>query len=420
MDGTHRAFVIIGGGPTGAGAARTLREEGFAGRVILIGDEHEHPYARPPLSKGYLTGRTPREALYVHPPGWYAHHRIELHLGEPAVAIDRAGRAVRLGDGTRLPYDALLLATGAEPCRLGIPGTGLAGVHHLRRLAHADHLRGLLTAPGTDPLVIAGAGWTGLEVAAAARELGSEVTVVEPGPAPLHALLGEGPGGALAGLHRERGVAFRFGTRLKGISGRHGMVAAVHTEDGRELPARAVFAAIGAGPRTALAAAAGLELAAGPGGGIAVDASLRTSDPRIFAAGGAAAVPAVPAVPGGRRPGGHWADALRTGPAAARAMLGRPAVWDRVPYVNSEQHGVRLEYSGFAPPGTYDRFVCRGDVRRPPFVACWLREGRLLAGLTADAPQATGPLRELIRAGNRLDPGALADPGIRLDALLPG
>ena len=182
MDGT-RTFVIIGGGLAGAKAAETLRAEGFGGRVILLGDEHEQPYERPPLSKDYLAGRAERGSVFVHQAGWYASHRVELHLGQPAVAIDRERREVRLGDGTRLPYDRLLLATGAEPRRLGIPGTDLAGVHHLRRLAHADHLRGALTGPGRgeDPLVIAGAGWIGLEVAAAARGLG--VPVVEIGRA---------------------------------------------------------------------------------------------------------------------------------------------------------------------------------------------------------------------------------------------
>ncbi len=277
MVDAHRTFVIVGGGLAGAKAAETLRAEGFTGRVILIGDERDHPYERPPLSKGYLAGSDERDSVFVHEPAWYAGADIELHLGQPAVQLDRAGRSVRLGDGTRIHYDKLLLATGAEPRRLEIPGTDLAGVHHLRRLAHAERLRGVLSALGQENghLVIAGAGWIGLEVAAAARTYGAEVTVVEPEPTPLHGALGPELGALFADLHREHGVRFHFGARLTEITGTDGMVQSVRTDDGDEHPAHDVLAAIGAAPRTALAESAGLELAPGPGGGIAVDASLR-------------------------------------------------------------------------------------------------------------------------------------------------
>ncbi|MGK5530582.1 NAD(P)/FAD-dependent oxidoreductase [Streptomyces sp. URMC 129] len=412
MGETHDTFVIIGAGLAGAKAAQTLREEGFAGRVILIGDEHEQPYERPPLSKGYLTGTSGRDSLFVHEPAWYTTHGVELHLGQPAVAIDREAREVSLGDGARVPYDALLLATGAEPRRLGVPGTDLAGVHHLRRLAHSDHLRGVLTsrADGDEPLVIAGAGWIGLEVAAAARTLGSRVVVIEPGPTPLHSVLGPELGGVLADLHREHGVEFHFGTRPTAITGRDGMVAGVATEDGRELPARAVLAAIGAGPRTALARAAGLALA--EGGGIAVDSSLRTSDPRIFAAGDVAAL-------AGRRVE-HWANALNSGPAAARAMLGQEVTYDRVPYFFSDQYDAGMEYSGWAPAGSYDRVVFRGDVAKRTFIAFWLRENRVLAGLNMNVWDVTDAIQRLIRDGRPVDPDALADTEVPLASLLDG
>ncbi|MDT0266873.1 FAD-dependent oxidoreductase [Streptomyces sp. DSM 44915] len=418
MDGTQ-TFVIIGGGLAGAKAAETLRAEGFGGRVILIGDEHEQPYERPPLSKAYLAGRAERDSVFVHPAGWYAAHRVELHLGQPAVAIDRERREVRLGDGTRLPYDALLLTTGAEPLRLGIPGTELAGVHHLRRLAHADHLRGVLTGPGRDedPLVIAGAGWVGLEVAAAASELGVPVVVVEPAPGPLHRVLGPELGEVLAGLHTEHGVRFRFGERLASIEGRDGIVAGVRTTSGERLPARAVLAAIGARPRTSLAASAGLALADEGVGGIAVDAALRTSDPRIFAAGDVAAQELGHG--GDRRRVEHWANALHAGPAAARAMLGQEVVFDRVPYFFSDQYDMGLEYSGWAPAGDYDRVVWRGDVAKRTFVAFWLRGGRVLAGLNMNVWDVTDAVQRLIRSGRRVDPAALADPAVPLTALLP-
>ncbi len=239
MVDADQTFVIVGGGLAGAKAAETLRAEGFTGRVILICDERDHPYERPPLSKGYLLGKEERDSVFVHEPAWYARHDVELHLGQTVDAIDRGARTVRFGDdGTLVHYDKLLLATGAEPRRLDIPGTDLAGVHHLRRLAHAERLKGVLTSLGRDNghLVIAGAGWIGLEVAAAAREYGAEVTVVEHGPTPLHTVLGPELGNVFAELHREHGVRFRFGVRLTEIVGQDGMVLAARTDDGEEHP----------------------------------------------------------------------------------------------------------------------------------------------------------------------------------------
>lgn len=417
MVDAHRTFVIIGGGLAGAKAAETLRAEGFTGRVILIGDERDHPYERPPLSKGYLTGADARDSVFVHEPAWYAGADIELHLGQPAVQLDRTDKTVTLGDGTRIHYDRLLLATGAEPRRLDVPGTGLAGVHHLRRLAHADRLRGVLSALGQENghLVIAGAGWIGLEVAAAARTYGAEVTVIESDSTPLHTVLGPELGALFADLHREHGVRFHFGARLTEIAGEDGMVQYVRTDDGDEHPAHDVLAAIGAAPRTALAEAAGLALDPGPGGGIAVDASLRTSDPDVFAAGDAAAVqhPLL----GQRLRVEHWANALNSGPAAARAMLDAEVSYDRVPYFFSDQYDVGLEYSGFAPPGSYDQVVCRGDVSKREFVAFWLRDNRVLAGLNVNIWDVTAPVQELIRSGATVDPHALADPGVSLESL---
>jgi len=413
----HRTFVIVGGGLAGAKAAETLRAEGFTGRVILIGDERDHPYERPPLSKGYLSGAAERGSVFVHEPAWYAGADIELHLGQPAVRLDRAARTVELGDGTRVHYDALLLATGAEPRRLEIPGTDLAGVHHLRRLAHADRLRGVLAGLGRDNghLVIAGAGWIGLEVAAAARSYGAEVTVIEHHPTPLHSVLGPELGTVFADLHREHGVRLRFGTRLTEIVGQDSQVLAVRTEDGEEHPAHAVLAAIGAAPRVSLARAAGLELADEPVGGIAVDASLRTSDPGVYAAGDVAALhhPLF----GTRLRVEHWANALNGGPAAARAMLGQEVVYDRVPYFFSDQYDMGMEYSGWAPPGSYDQVVVRGDVGKREFIAFWLREERVLAGLNMNVWDVTAPVQRLIRSGRRADPEKLADPSVPLEVL---
>ncbi|GGZ28283.1 ferredoxin [Streptomyces inusitatus] len=417
VDG-HRTFVIVGGGLAGAKAAETLRAEGFTGRVILVGDERDHPYERPPLSKGYLQGKEARESVFVHEPSWYAQADVELHLGQTVVAVDREAKSVRLGDGTVIHYDKLLLATGAEPRRLDIPGTGLAGVHHLRRLAHADRLRQVLAALGRDNgrLVIAGAGWIGLEVAAAARGYGAEVTIIEPEPTPLHQIIGPELGQIFTELHQDHGVRFHFGARLTEITGQDGMVLAVRTDDGEEHPAHHVLAAIGAAPRTALAEAAGLALAdRSHGGGIAVDAALRTSDPDIHAAGDVAA--AHHPLLGSRLRVEHWANALNGGPAAARSMLGQDVSYDRVPYFFSDQYDLGLEYSGWAPPGSYDQVVLRGDAGKREFIAFWLKDRRVLAGMNVNVWDVTDPVQALIRAGSPVDPDALCDPSVPLESL---
>ncbi|MFB8382417.1 NAD(P)/FAD-dependent oxidoreductase [Streptomyces rubiginosohelvolus] len=419
MVDAHQTFVIVGAGLAGAKAAETLRAEGFTGRVILIGDERDHPYERPPLSKGYLDGKADRDSVFTHERPWYAGADIELHLGQPVTALDRYARTVQLGDNTVIHYDKLLLATGSEPRRLDIPGTDLAGVHHLRRLAHADRLRNVLAALGRDNghLVIAGAGWIGLEVAAAARGYGAEVTVVEAEPTPLHQVIGPELGQIFTELHSSHGVRFHFGARLTEITGQDGMVLAARTDDGEEHPAHDVLAAIGAAPRSALAEAAGLELAErAPGGGIAVDASLRTSDPHIYAAGDVAA--AHHPLLGTRLRVEHWANALNGGPAAARAMLGQDVSYDRVPYFFSDQYDLGLEYSGWAPPGSYDEVIIRGDAGKREFIAFWLKDRRVLAGMNVNVWDVTETVQELIRARQQHDPEALADPSVPLDSLL--
>ncbi|MDN0194377.1 FAD-dependent oxidoreductase [Streptomyces sp. S.PNR 29] len=419
MVDADQTFVIVGGGLAGAKAAETLRAEGFTGRVILICDERDHPYERPPLSKGYLLGKDARDSVFVHEPAWYAQNDIELHLGATVDAVDRAAKSVRFGeDGTVVHYDKLLLATGAEPRRLDIPGTDLAGVHHLRRIAHAERLKAVLANLGRDNghLVIAGAGWIGLEVAAAAREYGAEVTIVQPSPTPLYGVLGPEIGQLFAELHREHGVRFHFGSRLTEIVGQDGMVLAARTDDGEEHPAHDVLAAIGAAPRVALAEAAGLQIAdREQGGGIVVDERLRTSDPDIYAAGDVASFHH--ALFETRLRVEHWANALNGGPAAARSMLGRELTYDRVPYFFSDQYDLGMEYSGWAPPGSYDQVVIRGDAGKREFIAFWVKEGRVLAGMNVNVWDVTEPIQQLIRSRAQVDTEALADPHVPLTGL---
>jgi 3-phenylpropionate/trans-cinnamate dioxygenase ferredoxin reductase component len=417
---TNETFVIVGGGLAGAKAAETLRAEGFTGRVVLVGDEREKPYERPGLSKGFLTGADEQESLQVHDPDWYAAHEVELRLGQPATSLDRQAREVRLGDGTVLRYGKLLLATGSSPRRLMVPGADLAGVHYLRRLTHAERLRAVLRTLGQENgrLLIVGAGWIGLEVAAAARGYGAEVTVVEPQPTPLHAVLGPELGVFFADLHRDHGVSFRLGSSVAEVLGEEGMVLAAVTDSGDELPAHAMLVGIGAVPDTALAAAAGLEIAPREeGGGIAVDSSLRTSDPDVFAAGDVAS--AHHPLFDRRLRVEHWANALHGGPAAARSMLGLPSVYDRVPYFFTDQYDLGMEYSGYAAPGEYTQVIVRGDAAKREFIAFWLAaDGRVLAGMNVNIWDVTDPIQRLVSSRRPVDPERLADPTVPLGELL--
>ncbi|AEK42944.1 NAD(P)/FAD-dependent oxidoreductase [Amycolatopsis mediterranei] len=392
-------FVIAGGGLTGAKAAETLRVEGFDGRVVLVGAEPDLPYERPPLSKGYLLDQDDRASVFVHEEKWYVDQRIEVLTGRRVTALDRAAHEVELAGGERLGYTKLLLATGASPRRLRVPGNDLDGVHYLRRLAHADRLRDALAAGGR--VVVAGAGWVGLETAAAARHYGCPVTIVEPGPTPLHATLGPEVGGYFADLHRRHGVELRFGTGVTGFAG-DSAVSAVLTDDG-EIPADVVVVGIGARPETQLAAEAGLAV----DDGVLVDAGLRTDDPDVFAAGDVASV--WQERYGRRVRVEHWAAATNGGPAAALAMLGREVVHDDLPYFFSDQYDAGMEFTGWFPPGGYDRVVTRGDAEA--FHAFWLTGGRVVAGLHVNKwDEGLDAVRELILSGRTVDADRLADP----------
>src|SRR5688500_4729420 len=275
---TDQTFVIAGAGLAGAKAAETLRAEGFDGRVVLVGAESERPYERPPLSKEYLRGEAGREKVFVHEEGFYAEREIELRLGRCAVRLDPPARELALDDGERLRYDRLLLATGAEPRRLAIPGGELDGVAYLRSVADADSLRHRL-APGRAVVVI-GAGWIGCEVAASARQRGCEVTVVEPAAVPLERVLGAEVGGIYRDIHADHGVRMLLGTGVEAFEGGTA-VERVRTSDGRTLDCDVVVVGVGVEPRAGLAAGAGLPVA----NGILVDERLRTAAPEVFAAG---------------------------------------------------------------------------------------------------------------------------------------
>jgi 3-phenylpropionate/trans-cinnamate dioxygenase ferredoxin reductase subunit len=401
-----RTFVIVGASLAGAKAAETLRAEGFAGRVILVGEEPEAPYERPPLSKGYLLGSDERTVAFVHDRAWYDKQNIELRTGVRAEVLDPGEHTVTLAGGERLGYDKLLLTTGSVVRTLPVPGADLAGVHYLRRIEHSDTLRGVLVEGAR--VVVVGGGWIGLEVAAAARTHGAAVTLVEIDTLPLRQVLGDEVARVFADLHAAHGVDLRLGTGVREIVGEGGRVASVTLDDGSSVPADAVVVGIGITPAVELARAAGLDV----DDGVLVDAALRTSDPDVYAAGDVASIQSP--LLNRRVRVEHWSNALNGGPAAARSMLGQDVVYDRVPYFFTDQYDLGMEYSGHAGPGSYDQVVFRGDVAAREFIAFWLADGRVLAGMNVNVWDVTEDIERLVRSGARIAPDRLADPGVPL------
>ena len=402
MVDANRTFVIVGGGLAGAKAAETLRSEGFTGRVILIGDERDHPYERPPLSKGYLAGKDERDSAFVHEPAWYARADIELHLGQVVTSVDRAGRSVQLGDNTVVHYDKLLLATGAEPRRLDIPGTDLVGVHHLRRLAHADRLRNVLSALGRDNghLVIAGGGWIGLEIAASARKSGVAVTLFEQQPALCMRSVSGEVSQRLEALHREQGVDIRTGCGALELEDDNGLPV-IHCDGQREI-FDAVVVGIGVDLNLELARDAGLKT----GRGIVVDAQGRTSDPYIFAAGDVAQ---------------HhhyglciqsWAFAQNQAVATAKAMLNPDAPgYDDAPWLWSDQYQHNIQILGIPQPGS------RTVVREEALYFSLDDNGRLTQLVAFNDARTVKLAKRWMAAGRDLSDVPLGDPAFSLMSL---
>ena len=402
-----QTIIIVGAGLTGAKAAETLREEGFEGRVVLIGDESERPYERPPLTKEYLRGESPREKAYVHSEAFYREHEIELMTGTAVTALHPSRSQVTLDGGRELAYDRLLLATGAEPRRISIAGADLSGVHYLRTLADCDALRARLDPAGS--VAVIGAGWIGAEFAASARQRGAEVTVIQPGSVPLERVLGADVGAIYRDVHLEHGVRLLTGTGVERFEG-DGAVHRVRTSDGTAIACDFVVVGIGVTPRTALAQAAGLKT----DNGILVDQALATDTPNVYAAGDVAN--AWHPFYARHTRVEHWANALNQGPAAARAMLGQKAVYDRIPYFFSDQYDVGMEYSGFATE--WDDVVLRGDTASREFIAFWLQNERVVAGMNVNVWDVNEHVQALIRSRQAVNPAALADTDTTLDALV--
>ena len=397
------SVVIIGGGLAGATAAFALRKEGFSGRVVLVGEEDEAPYERPPLSKEYLRGETSLEEALVKPAAAYEAEGIELLRGRRAVTLDLTTRKVRLHDGTELPYDALLIATGAAPRQLTATRAYLPGIHYLRTAGDADSLR--RAAAEAASVAVIGGGWIGSEVAASLRQLGHDVTLISNRPRPLERVLGPDVAEVYQALHLEHGVSLVSG-HVAALEGER-RVEGLRLSDGRQIPADLVVAGVGAIPRLKLAMRGGLELR---DGGIAVDEYLRTSAPNIYAAGDVAA--AWHPHYGRRLRVEHWDNAIRQGRAAAANILGAHKPYERIPYFYSDQFDLGMEYRGYAPE--WEQVIIRGDVAKRRFHAFWLVDGRVKAAMNANLWDDGKSLRQLVESEEAVDRGRLADPSVPL------
>lgn len=403
-------MLIIGGGLAGGTAAEALRGEGFDGDITVVAAEPHPPYQRPPLSKGYLAGSEGLDAVILHPEDWYADRGIRLITGVSATALDPAGHTVELEDDTRLPYDAVLLATGATPRMLPLPGHELPGVTTLRRLDDSDALAAELRDGGRR-LVVIGAGWIGMEVAATARGFGNEVAILERDAVPLALALGTAMGEVFRALHLEHGVDLRTSVEIDRIVGERRAEGVV--VDGETLPADLVLVGVGAAPNTALAEEAGLDIL----NGVLTDAALRTSAPGVYAAGDVAN-PFHPVLQRHLR-SEHWANALNAGKVVARSMLGQPASFDDIPYFYTDQYDLGMELSGYAPLMTDAELVVRGDLDAREFIAFWTDDGRVVAGMNVNVWDVNETVQGLIRSGERLDAERLRDADVPLDSLLP-
>jgi 3-phenylpropionate/trans-cinnamate dioxygenase ferredoxin reductase subunit len=407
---TQPSFIIVGGGLAGALAAETLREEGFDGRITLLGEEPHRPYERPPLSKDYLQGKADRDSIFAHPEPWYADHAVELRLGTAVTSLDPASRTVTTASGVQLGYDKLLLTTGSTPRRISVPGADLDGVRYLRSVDDSERIKaGFAHA---HRVAIIGAGWIGLETGAAARNAGVEVALLERSELPLLHVLGPETAPIFADLHRDHGVDLRSQVAVAELTGRNGAVTAVILSDESRIDADMVLVGVGITPNTQLAVAAGLDV----DNGILVDEHLRSSDPNIFAAGDVANAynPRL----GRHIRVEHWANARRQGATAGKAMLGQDAVDARPSYFFTDQYDLSMEYTGDIGPSGYDRVIFRRYPDPRQLIVFWLSEQRIQAGMNINIWDVADDIERLVESPHPAITDDLADPGIPLDSVL--
>jgi 3-phenylpropionate/trans-cinnamate dioxygenase ferredoxin reductase subunit len=396
--------LIVGAGQAAIQAIDTLRRKGFTGQLTLVGEEPWLPYQRPPLSKKFLSGGMEREKLLFRAQTFYVERGVQTLIGHRATDIDRAARSVRLDDGTSISYDVLLLATGSRPRQIPVPGVHLAGVHLLRNIADVERIRADLAS--ARKLAIIGAGYIGLEVAATARGMGLQVTVLEQADRVMSRVTSAEVSSFYASEHAKQGVRVICGTEVRALEGSDSRVQTVICEDGSVHEADLVLVGIGVGPRDELAQAAGLDCL----NGIVVDQHCRTSDPNIYAAGDCTSHPSIHY---GRHVRLESVDnAFEQGASAAANMLGTPTPHDKVPWFWSDQYDLKMIIVGLSQG--YEEIVTRGSAASRSFSVCYLRDGELIAIDTVNAPKDQMAARKLIAARARPDPAKLADPGIAL------
>ena len=401
-------FVIVGGGLAAGKAVDRLRKEGFDGDITVVAAEQHPPYQRPPLSKGYLEGREGLDAVILHPSEWYGEHGVQLRTGVAATALDPAAHRLSLDDGSALGYDKVLLATGSSPRRLTLEGADLPGVRMLRTLDDSNALAAELHEGGRR-IVLIGSGWIGMEVAATAKTLGNDVTVLERDAVPLAAAVGAEMGAVFRDLHLANGVDLRASVDVQGITGSD-RADGVRV-DGEIVPADLVLVGIGATPNTALAEEAGITVR----NGIPTDSALRTDAPDVLAAGDVANA-YHPVIQRHLR-SEHWDNAQKAGAVAAKSMLGIRASHDSIPYFYTDQFDLGMELSGYAPLMADARIVTRGDVARREFIAFWHDGVRVVGAMNVNVWDVQGALKKLIRDATRVTADDLRDDSVALEQL---
>jgi 3-phenylpropionate/trans-cinnamate dioxygenase ferredoxin reductase subunit len=405
---TDRTLVIAGASVAGAKAAEAARDSGFDGRIVLVGAERELPYERPPLSKAVLRGEEAPESTRVHDDGYYATKNIELLTGRTVEALDLDTGKVALDGGDGVPFSALVLATGAEPRRLRIPGADLSGVRYLRELGDSLRLGDALRNAGR--VAVIGAGWIGSEVAASARQLGADVVMIDGAEVPLQRVLGREVGEVFRSLHADNGVRLRLGTGVVELRGTR-RVEQVVLGDGTVEDADVVVAGIGVTPRVGLAKVAGLKV----DDGVVVDEHLQTTAPGVFAAGDVASA----WHPHYRRRlrVEHWANALNQGLTAGANAVGGSEAYTRLPYFFSDQYDLGMEYVGYGSP--HDTVVIRGDREARELIAFWQRDGVVTAAMNVNVWDVVEDLKAIVASDRPIDPARLADPAVDLAELAP-
>jgi 3-phenylpropionate/trans-cinnamate dioxygenase ferredoxin reductase component len=399
-------FAVVGASLAGGIAAVTLREEGFEGRVVLIGEEPQPPYERPPLSKEYLRGEQPFEEALVRPSDFYASNDIETHFGTRATRVDPVEKAVELEGGERVRYDKVLIATGSRNRRFPIPGLDLEGVYDLRTVEDCDRIRKEIATARRAAVV--GMGFIGSEIAASLRQLDIEVVVVEGGKVPLHRVLGEDIGRVMEGIHRDHGVEMIFGDHVTGFEG-SGRVERVTTKGGRAIECDFAVVGVGVEPVTDVVNGSGIEV----DNGILVDEYCRTNVDGVFAAGD---------VTNHYHPTfrqrmrvEHWHNALKQGTAAARNMMGIASVYDEIHWFWSDQYDYNLQYAGFHRD--WDDLIVRGSLAERDFIAFYLKDGLLTAAVGMDRGRDVRRAMQLIKARASIDPKQLGDDDLDLRVL---